>query len=116
MSISGDKSGAELPKPSFPTLPDKEQHTERILIKKGLREFLVVGHTANVRKNSKISAIWHHGGERRRLDDKSLHRYWRCAYCTLALLWLRSASEMLSDRRLLRLVSICAGGGGMGWL
>jgi hypothetical protein len=68
------------------THPHKEQNassqrTERILTKKGLREFLVVDHTANVRKNSKISAIWHHGGERRRLDDKSLHRYWRCAYC-----------------------------------
>jgi hypothetical protein len=35
-----------------------------------------------VRKNSKISAIRHHGGERRRLDDKSLHRYWRCTYYT----------------------------------
>ena len=75
MSISGDESGAELPEPSFPTLPDKEQHTERILTKRGLREFLVVDHTANVRKNSKISAIWHHGGERHRLNDKSLHRY-----------------------------------------
>jgi hypothetical protein len=34
-----------------------------------------------VRKNSKISAIWHHKGERRRLDDKSLYKYWRCTYC-----------------------------------
>jgi hypothetical protein len=63
MSISSDESGAELPDPSFPTLPDKEQYTERILTKKGLREFLIVDHTANVRKNAKISAIWHHGSE-----------------------------------------------------
>jgi hypothetical protein len=41
-----------------------------------------VAHTANLRKNSKISAIWHHGGERRRLDDDSMARYWRCAHCT----------------------------------
>jgi hypothetical protein len=74
MSISGDESGAELSEPSFPTLPDREQHTERILTKKGLREFLIVDHTANVHKNSKISAIWHHGSERRRLDDKSLQQ------------------------------------------
>jgi hypothetical protein len=75
MSISGDESDAELPEPFFPTLPDKEQYTERILIKKGLREFLVVNHTANIRKNSKISAIWYYRGERHRLDDKSLYRY-----------------------------------------
>jgi hypothetical protein len=80
MSISGDESSAELSEPSFPTLPDRGQHTERILIKRELREFLIINHTANVRKNSKISAIWHHEGERRRLDDKSLYRYWRCTY------------------------------------
>jgi hypothetical protein len=34
-----------------------------------------------MRKNTKISAIWHHGGERRRLDDHNMERYWRCAYC-----------------------------------
>jgi hypothetical protein len=45
------------------------------------RELLVVEHTANMRKNTKISAIWHHGGERQRLDDHSMERYWRCAYC-----------------------------------
>jgi hypothetical protein len=32
-------------------------------------------------KISKTSAIWHHSGERRRLDDHSMERYWRCAYC-----------------------------------
>jgi hypothetical protein len=40
-----------------------------------------VDHTANLRKNSKISPIWEHGGERRRFDDNSMARYWRCAYC-----------------------------------
>ena len=39
-------------------------------------------HTANLRKNSKISAIWHHGGERRRLDDNSMVRYWRYHHYT----------------------------------
>jgi hypothetical protein len=39
-------------------------------------------HTADLRKNSKISVIWHHGGERRRLDDDSMTRYWRYTYCT----------------------------------
>jgi hypothetical protein len=25
--------------------------------------------------------IWYHGSERRRLDDGSVERYWRCALC-----------------------------------
>jgi hypothetical protein len=58
------------------------QLTERIFSNKGMREFLIVDHSANLRKNSKISVIWHHGDERRRLDDKSMGKYWRCAYCT----------------------------------
>jgi hypothetical protein len=58
------------------------QFTERIFSNKGMRGFLIVDHSANLRKNSKISAIWHHGDERRRLDDKSMGKYWRCAYCT----------------------------------
>ena len=51
--------------PSLPpsSVPDKEMPIERI-INRGLRTYLVVDHTANQRKNSKISAIWHHGGER----------------------------------------------------
>jgi hypothetical protein len=28
-----------------------------------------------------ISSIWRHGGERRRLDDNSISRYWRCRHC-----------------------------------
>ena len=62
---SSDESGAELSRPSSATLPDKEKHTERILGRRGYREFLIVDHTANLRKNTKISAIWHHGEERR---------------------------------------------------
>jgi hypothetical protein len=76
---SSDESGTEKVIASSSALPNKERHTERVLGKKGLREFLVVEHTANLRKNSKISAIWHHGEERRRLDDDSMARYWRCA-------------------------------------
>jgi hypothetical protein len=37
--------------------------TERVVSWNGVREFLFVEHTANVRKNSKISAIWHRGGD-----------------------------------------------------
>jgi hypothetical protein len=77
---SSDESSTEKVIASSSALP-KERHTERVLGKKGLRECLVVEHTANLRKNSKISAIWHHGEERRRLDDDSMARYWRCAYC-----------------------------------
>jgi hypothetical protein len=42
------------PPPPF-SVPDKEKHMERI--NRGQRTFLVMGHTANLRKNSKISAI-----------------------------------------------------------
>jgi len=81
MSTSDVESSTDLPSSSNSALPDQERHTERVVGRSGVREFLVVEHTANVRKNSKISAIWHHGGERRRLDDHSMERYWRCAYC-----------------------------------
>lgn len=75
---SSDESGIEKVIASSSALPNEERHTERVLGKKGLRGFLVVEHTANLRKNSKISAIWHHGEERRRLDDDPMARYWRC--------------------------------------
>jgi hypothetical protein len=81
---SSDESGAELSRPSSATLPDGEKHTERILGRRGYREFLIVEHTANLRKNTKISAIWHHGEERRRLDDRSMDKYWRCKHCKSA--------------------------------
>jgi peptidase E len=48
--------------------------SERVVSRNGVREFLIVEHIANVRKNSKTSAIWHHGGERRRLDDHSVEK------------------------------------------
>jgi hypothetical protein len=57
------------------------RHTERVVGRNGVCEFLTVEHTANVRKYTEISAIWHHGGEPRRLDDHSMERYWRYAYC-----------------------------------
>jgi hypothetical protein len=80
---SDDQSGIDqsptLPLPS--SVPNQEEHIERIVNNRGLRTFLVVDYTANLRKNSKISAIWHHGGERRRLDDNSMTRYWRCHHC-----------------------------------
>jgi hypothetical protein len=86
---SDDQSGIDQSPPSPPPPPpppssvsDKEKHIKRIINNRGLRTFLVVDHTANLRKNIKISAIWHYGGERRRLDDDSIVRYWRCAYCT----------------------------------
>src|SRR5947209_8643394 len=52
--------------PSLPpsSVPDKEMPIERIISNRGLRTYLVVDHTANQRKNSKISALWHHSGER----------------------------------------------------
>ena len=57
---------------------------ERLHTRNGTRQFLVVDHSANHRSGSKTSAIWDHGGERRRLDDNSMGRYWRCAHCTVA--------------------------------
>jgi hypothetical protein len=45
------------------------------------QQFLIVDHTANQRNGSEISRIWQHGGERRRVDDGSMDRYWRCGHC-----------------------------------
>ena len=44
-------------------------------------QFIVVDHTANLIPGAKVSGIWHHGGERRRTDNGSFDRYWRCGYC-----------------------------------
>jgi hypothetical protein len=81
---SNDQSGIDQSPapPPLSSIPDRENHIERVINSRGIRTFLVVDHTADLRKNSKISAIWHHGGERRRLDDDNMTRYWRCAYCT----------------------------------
>jgi hypothetical protein len=75
MSSSENEPGIDTPIPSSSTNPDKGQYTERVFTNKGVREFLVIEHTANLRKNTKISAIWHHGDKRRRLDDKSREKY-----------------------------------------
>ena len=44
-------------------------------------QFLIVNHTANQRNGSEVSKIWFHGGERRRIDNGSNDRYWRCGHC-----------------------------------
>jgi hypothetical protein len=44
-------------------------------------QFLIVNHTANQRNGSEVSKIWFHGGERRRMDNRSNDRYWRCSHC-----------------------------------
>jgi hypothetical protein len=75
MSSSGE-SGTEQAILPTSTIPNKERHTERVIGRRGLREFLVVDHTANLRKNSKISPIWKHGGERRRLDERRNDIHW----------------------------------------
>jgi hAT family C-terminal dimerisation region len=41
-------------------VPNQEERIERVVSNRGLRTFLVVDHTANLRKNSKISVIWHY--------------------------------------------------------
>jgi hypothetical protein len=45
------------------------------------QQFLIIDHTANQRNCSEISKIWQHGGERRRVDDGTMDRYWRCGHC-----------------------------------
>jgi hypothetical protein len=45
---SSDESGAELSRPSYVTPPDSEKHIERVLGRRGYREFLTVKHTANL--------------------------------------------------------------------
>jgi hypothetical protein len=42
---------------------------------------MIVDHTANQRNGSEVSKICQHGGERRRVDDGSMDRYWRCGHC-----------------------------------
>src|SRR5271170_7134627 len=44
-------------------------------------QFLIVNHTANQRNGLEVSKIWFHGGERRRMDDGTMDRYWRCSHC-----------------------------------
>jgi hypothetical protein len=83
---SSDQSEGEVSAtPTTPATPfppiSQNGDIEYVGSRKGPRQFLVVDHTANQRSGSKISMIWHHGNERRRLDDSSMERYWRCALC-----------------------------------
>jgi hypothetical protein len=85
-SDHSDQSGDEISDiSSIPITPasltPQDGAIERLHTRNGTRQFLVVDHSANQRSGSKISAIWDHGGERRRLDDKSIGRYWRCRHC-----------------------------------
>jgi hypothetical protein len=81
-----DQSGDEISEVSStritpgPPIP-QDGAIERLHTRNGTWQFLVVDYSANHRCGSKTSAIWDHGGERRRLDDNSMDRYWRCAYC-----------------------------------
>ncbi len=83
---SSDQSEAEVSAtPATPATPcppiSQDGDIEYVGSRKGPRQYLVVDHTANQRSGSKISTIWHHGNERRRLDDGSMDRYWRCGLC-----------------------------------
>ena len=80
MSSCEDEPGTGVLIPSSSTNPDKEQHTERVFTNKGVREFLVIEHTANLRNNIRTSAIQYYRDKRRRLNDKSIEKYWRYAY------------------------------------
>jgi hypothetical protein len=46
------------------------------------QQFLIDGHTANQRNGSEVSKIWQRGGERRRVEDGTMDRYWRCGHCS----------------------------------
>ena len=46
------------------------------------QQFVIVDHTANQRNGSEASKIWQHGGERRRVDDGTMDRYWWCGHCS----------------------------------
>jgi hypothetical protein len=50
---------------SASTLPNKDEHIERVVSGKAVRRSLVVDHMANLRKNSKISPSGHSGTMRR---------------------------------------------------
>src|SRR6266480_1830029 len=43
-------------------------------------QFLMINHTANQRNRSEISKIRFRGGERRRIDNGSNSRFWRCSH------------------------------------
>src|SRR5271156_7157612 len=67
-------SSATIPPSSSPYDPQFERGPRG-------EQFLIVNHTANQRNGSEVSKIWFHGGERRRIDNGSNDRYWRCSHC-----------------------------------
>jgi DNA-directed RNA polymerase subunit RPC12/RpoP len=71
--------GSEFPSQSrIPENPFNDPNYETY---KHCMPFMIVDHTANQRNGSEISKIWQHGGGRRRVDDGSMDRYWRCGHC-----------------------------------
>jgi hypothetical protein len=72
--------GSEFPSQSTIPEPPPFNDPNYETYKHGQR-FLIVDHTANQRNRSEISKIWQHGGERRRVDDGTMDRYWRCGHC-----------------------------------
>jgi hypothetical protein len=72
---------------------DLERYTERVVSRNEVREFLIIEYIINVYKNNKISAIWHYGGERRRLNNYNIERYWRYIYCKGSIIILKIIKE-----------------------
>jgi hypothetical protein len=70
-----DESGDVVSTPSSSVNPNKGRLIERIFSNKSIREFLIINYSINLRKNSKISIIWYHEDERRRLNNNSIGRY-----------------------------------------
>ena len=83
------------PPPPPSSVPDTENHIERIIHNRGLRTFLVVDHTANLRKGTKVSAIWYLGGEREYLP-----------LATLRPLSLRSSILSTGRRQLMKRMTL----------
>lgn len=54
---SSDGSGTDQAVPLPSAIPNKERHTERVIGRRGLQEFVITGHVANLRKNSKILPV-----------------------------------------------------------
>jgi hypothetical protein len=77
---SGDESAYDDIR-ATPVASSESGSIERLGTRRGARQCLVVDHSANQRLGAVISSIWRHGGERRRLDDSSMSRYWRCGHC-----------------------------------
>jgi hypothetical protein len=82
MSDSGSESGAE--EVSAPP------QYERVVSRSGVRQYLIVEHSANLRNGSAISSIWAHGVERTRDEDSILRpiKWWlskRAHFPTLSL-------------------------------